>query len=366
MCCHLPLDPKLGGAKVYIENAKAYEGHGHQVKLLGVDDLGESFSHLPLEERIAKYPLKLKEFLEREGESYDVVEFEYLYFPFKKPANCKKSIFVARSVLLEYHLLDFYLPRQKGNYFLNFLKDLKQKYLLKKRCNAATETIKNADFVNVPNNLDKDRLLKEGVPPEKIIVSPYGSFNESKILNPNSNKKNLAYVATFDPRKGCYDLPKIINNIRDTHPDASLFLLGAKGRFQTSEQILSHFAKGDQEHTKVTLSFNSGELDQLLFDVGVGVFPSYLESFGFGLLEMTERGIPCVAYKIPGPSDLIPEYLQTERGDLESISKILKRLIEDPEFYKKAQVECLEISKQFDWKKTSLISIEKYEATLNE
>lgn len=357
MCCHLPLDPKLGGAKVYIENAKAYENHGHQVTLLGIDDLGEKFSHLPLEERLKRYPLKLREYLQENSSKFNIVEYEYLYHPFLKPISAEKTIFVARSVLLEFHLLDFKLPQINNLPPLSWMKALKQKYLLRRRLRQGVKTINYSDLVNVPNEKDKERLIIEGISEEKIIVSPYGSFYQPQVLNNHPDRNLLGYIASFDPRKGCLDLPKIL---RDSPPQTNLMLFGAKGRFQSQESILNTFDSKLRKRVRVSMSFESEMLDQILANCGIGIFPSYLESFGFGLLEFTQRGIPVIAYDVPGPSDLLPDYLLVERGDTLHLNELIKHLQTDDIFYQKARTECLEISKQYEWKTTSLPALKKY------
>lgn len=358
MCCHLPLDPKLGGAKVYLENAEAYEADGHQVTLLGIDEFGEKLSNQTLETRLEKFPNLLKNYLEREARNFDVVEYEYLYLPFPKPENAKKTTFVARSVLLEYHLLDFDLPKLKRNPFKGFLSDIKQRNLLKGRLDQAKKTLENADFINVPNQLDKKRLIKEGFKEEKIIVSPYGTFFEGKILNTDPMKDKVAYIASFDPRKGCLDLEKILKEVL-TFQDIELILFGAKGRFQKEEDIFSFFPKEIHKHLRVQMTFEGSQLDELLKDIGIGIFPSYLESFGFGLIEMTSRGIPVIAYDVPGPSDLVPKELLVERGDWKSLAqKVLK--LQHQEHYQEARNACLDYSKKFVWKNTIQPAIQKY------
>lgn len=358
MCCHLPLDPKLGGAKVYLENAEAYESSGHQVKLLGIDDFGEKLSNKTLEERLQLFPNLLRDYLDKEAHKYDVVEYEYLYLPFTKPENAKQTLFVARSVLLEYHLNDFELPKLKRNPLKGFLSDIKQNQLLKKRLEQGTKTLESADFINVPNEQDKERLIKEGFSKDKIIVSPYGTFGEGKVINQKPKKTNVAYIASFDPRKGCLDLSKILNQIL-TFQDIDLYLFGTKGRFQSKEEILSFFPKEAHNRLHIQMTFDGSNLDKLLENIGLGIFPSYLESFGFGLIELTSRGIPVIAYDVPGPSDLLPKEYLVSRGDWKGMAqKILK--LQHHDHYQEAKEKCFEHSKEFVWKKTVKPALEKY------
>lgn len=358
MCCHLPLDPKLGGAKVYIESAMAYEQKGHSVTLLGLNDFDETLINKPLEERLKKLPKLLIEKLHSIGHKYDIVEYEYLYLPYEKPKNCKKTKFVARSVLLEYHLLDFALPKIPKGFFKQKLSNLKQNYLLKKRLLLAFQTLRNSDLINVPNSLDKLRLEREGFNSDKIIVSPYGTFREPLILNQKPSLNKIAYIASFDPRKGCLDLPKILSKL-SSKTEVRLILLGTKGRFKNKNDIFSFFPKDIHTSLEVTMSFENENLDDLLKDIGIGIFPSYLESFGFGVIEMISRGIPVISYDVPGPSDILPRKCLVPPGDWNAlVTKVLKLINEKN--YTSVRQECLDKSKQFVWNTSVKNALEEY------
>ncbi|MCF8060832.1 MAG: glycosyltransferase family 4 protein [Bacteriovoracaceae bacterium] len=363
MCCHLPLDKKLGGAKVYIEAANSYKRLGHEVVLLGIDDLGQKVSHLPLNKRVRTFSLYLCDYLEKHAASFDVVEYEYLYLPMKRQRFSSKTLFVARSVLLEHHLLDFSLPEYRRSVFIDLLKKVKRYLLLKARLRRGNITLRAADLINVPNKLDKDRLILEGFSPEKIIVAPYGyeeHLKEPPLKGPVGGKFVMALIASFDPRKGSLDLPKIFERLMIVEKNIEFRLLGCKGRFSSEEDILNQFSKPVQKHLKVVMTFGPNELESLIEDVNVGIFPSYLESFGFGILELMKNKIPVVSYNVPGPSDLLPDSLLVQRGDWEGLSDKVLKLFRNGDFFSRSSETCFLHAKSFSWESSCYNAVEFY------
>ena len=59
------------------------------------------------------FPPFLKSYIESTNNDYDVIEFEYLYLPFKRHEVNTKSVLVARSVLLVHHFEKIQIPTFK-------------------------------------------------------------------------------------------------------------------------------------------------------------------------------------------------------------------------------------------------------------
>lgn len=337
LCCHLPLEASFGGAKVYIENAKSYEMLGANVLLVGLSEVfpeGMSFS---LEERINLYPNYLLKYLEKIKDSFDfdVIEYESLYFPIKRPDYLKDKIFVARSVLLEHHFLEKEMP-----YFKNFrsivgriLKGTKRRKDLLARININNTSMKLADYINVPNSDDKLALIKHGHESDKIIVSPYGIYNDrleelKKTKTYSKDQMIISFVGTFDPRKGAVEFPNIIKLIKKHHPQVIFRLIGTSALFPNEESIYDYFPDELRENLEVIPKFKPSELATLLEGSRLGVFPSHMESFGFGVLEMVAANIPVLAYDVPGPNKLLPKEFLVPAGDYERLAeKILEHLL---------------------------------------
>src|SRR5687767_10241559 len=100
-CCPYRIDPTLGGAKVYIEMSKAFEALGWDVTIISPDEIGHGIlSNLPEASKLKQYSVALNDYLIKHAKDYDVVEYEHLYLPFPRSNYPKKTLMVARSILL--------------------------------------------------------------------------------------------------------------------------------------------------------------------------------------------------------------------------------------------------------------------------
>jgi glycosyltransferase involved in cell wall biosynthesis len=376
MCCHLPLKLSLGGAKVYIEAAEFYRLDGHHVKLVGIDEIvGNDKPFMDQGWRVQYFPQILKEFLIREGSEYDVIEFESIYLPYLMKDHLK-SIIVARSILLDLHFKQITIPHFSGIRAIAglLLKSWNRKKELNKRIDMSLQSMAYADFINVPNPSDKAILIKHGIDSDKIIVQPYGifkdkfdQFNLIRANNLRTNKKKIiAFIGTFDNRKGAVEFPKIIKTILMTHPEVEFKLLGVLGMFPNAESI--HHYIGDEFKNRVHIHghYLPEELPQFLKDCSYGIFPSYLESFGFGVLEMMAMGLPVVGYDSPGINMLLLKELTVPAGNIKNLLIIFSKLINNDDFTKECIQKCLTRVEDFIYENQENLSIKNYQTKLLE
>lgn len=369
MCCHLPLTSTLGGAKVYLEAAECYRRAGHDVELVGIDGIvGKDRPVMSEPWRLENFPDSLKKYIEQRINQFDVVEFEVPYLPFeiKRP---KGKLLIARSVLLDLHLKEIKIPRFKGlKAILGFIfKSRKRNNQLNKKIEMILKAIQFADGINVPNPDDKEILLKFGIPEEKIIVQPYGIFESRKVTlqkahqyNSSNIKHKIAFVGTFDNRKGAVEFPEIIKQIVHKHPNIKFKFLGVFAMFTSEEMILNHLGNQYANNVEIIGKFNSDDLPSLLSDCTIGIFPSYLESFGFGALEMMAAGMPVIGYSCPGVRSLLPKENLVPRGDVKSLIHRLLKLIEDSGHYQNCKHQLKSSVDEFIYEKQINRAIETY------
>jgi len=353
MMCPYPLKRSLGGAKVYIENAENYRLLGHEVDLVGGDELTNVASgevHF-----IDVYGDALFNYIVENGEKYDVIEYEYLYLGRSRIDLPQKPLLVARAVLLELHLLKITIPKFKTlrSFLGTLLKGKKRKNLFDRKIKRALLSLSEADAITVANSLDKEALLENSIPEVKVVVAPYGISQERlEALKTKREKQDVfrvGFVGTFDPRKGAVEFPHLWSRVLKAVPTAKLKLMGTSSMFPNAEAVKSHFPLSLRESIEVVESFNADELPDLLRDCSCGVFPSHLESFGFGVLEMMAASLPVAAYDTPGPEMLLPRDWLAQRGDYNVLASTLISWAKEPDKLERAQGQALELSSKFDW-----------------
>jgi glycosyltransferase involved in cell wall biosynthesis len=369
LCCHLPLDIKLGGAKVYLEAARSYQELGHEVTIKGYTDIApQQFHEISEKDKILKFPQFLKSYIESTNNEFDIIEFEYLYLPFKRSDLSTESVLVARSVLLIHHFKTIEIPVFSGlkGILGKLLKGTSRRKEIDQRIKLANFVFSQVDLISVPNDKDKEVLVESGIDDSKIIISPYGIFKEKVSTQKIDNySKEIIFIGTFDNRKGAVEFPQIFSAIKKKYPEAKLKLLGTSSMFSDELSVLKFFPSNLQNSIKVVTKFDPNELNNHLKNADIGIFPSYIESFGFGALELMSRGIPVVSYDCPGPHSFIPKDLQCRTGDYSQMIKLAVNLLTDKDFKQNKAIQSLEIAKSFDWISSSRKALEKYKKMIS-
>lgn len=357
-----------GCTKNRVELAESLSKRGWEPSMVGKEILG-----IPAVQKYdpAIYSKALKEFLLKNYDEFDVVLLEYDTLPFERNLFNKNTLFVARPAILAFHQDFIKFPSDFKTNVFSFIKNTMNKYGGGKKdwktyLKRVEYCLHQADLIQVQNKKDYELLIKLGFPPYKIIIIPNGitaeRISDFKECTKDYEKNyKLAFVGTFDFRKGAMDFPFILKELKKKFPGLKLKLLGTKGLFQTKEQVLKFFPKKYHKDIEVIPGFKAEDLPQLLTDCHLGVFPSYLESFGFGALEMMCAGLPVVAYDSPGPCDFVPQDLQVPTGDRKALASKLLSLLENKTLLEEKALEAREkVVNQYCWDDITVLLEKQY------
>ncbi|WPP52904.1 glycosyltransferase family 4 protein [Catalinimonas niigatensis] len=337
-----------GFTKNRIELAEGLRKLGWETLLIDKQVLG-----IPSEERYhaSKYGLALKEYLIEHAYKYDVVLYEYDTLPFDRSLFSKSTLFVARPAILAYHFplikFRYNLKTKLSHWYRNFINTFKSNKGVNNSYERIDYCLSQSDLIQVQNQKDRDLLVTRGFSTDKIIIVPNGISTE-RIAKFNSSLRTyqepftVAFVGTFDFRKGAMDFPLLLRILKKRFPSIKLKLLGTRGMFYSSAQVLRFFPKKYHTDIEVVPKFDSEDLPNLLDSCHIGVFPSYLESFGFGALEMMCSGLPVIAYDVPGPSDFVLPELLAPIGDYATLSEKIILLLEHRELLEQKAVQVRE------------------------
>lgn len=196
----------------------------------------------------------------------------------------------------------------------------------------AFAAIGRADALAVQNSGDDACLQQHGVDPASIIVEPSGlteaEFQQlSDLPSGEDGRPLMAFVGTFDYRKGCLDLAWLAPRLARRFPALQFRFIGTNGLIQGERSVRAFFPHWLQSRLQVVPSFPSGSLPHQLMGVTLGVFPSYLEGFGIAVIEQLAAGIPVVAYNSPGPADILPADWLVPRGHRVALLERLTALL---------------------------------------
>jgi glycosyltransferase involved in cell wall biosynthesis len=365
LCSPIVPAKELGASKVLIELMEELQELGWVCKLLSPTEICPDILSYTGVKYQQIYSESLKNYLRQYAGEYNVVDYDHIYLPYLRDEFSNSTLFVARSVLLVHHYetLPIPIPNNLRGKIGNLIKGASRKAMFEGWIKNARVTIREADIVNVSNNDDQAELVRCGVPAEKICVIPYGLSRNRRLLFDSISsappvQPTVAFVGTFDPRKGSNDFPKIVQYVLQAIPNVKFRLLG--GRYKTEKEVLGHFNQRLRDKIEVISNFAPEELPTLLAGCSVGIFPSYLEGFGFGVLEMLAASIPVIAYDAPGPPMMLPPEYLVPRGDIKGMSDKVISLLDNQEKLSIARVWAKQQSQQFSWQHIAQTTSETY------
>lgn len=367
----VPYSKKLGATKNRIELAESLQKLGWEAFLIGYDELGLDNKKMDA----LVYSEALKNYLIRQAHLYDVVLYEYDTLPFDRKQFSPTTLFIARPALLHFDYEKIGIPlnikAKLAGFYQLLLKLLGDKKYFNKeeRNNRRIKSLKECDIIQVQNQSDLQSLVRKGFKKEKIIVVPNGISEEriklfESVEHSYATPFTIAFVGTFDFRKGAMDFPHILSTVIKEFPNCKFKFLGTKGLFTTEQQVMSFFPKRLRSNISVMPVFEPKDLPSLLTDCQVGVFPSYFESFGFGALEMMAAGLPVVAYNASGPADFIIKELLVPVGDKKQLVQKVLNLLHDPVLLESKSKEARIISREYNWNRVALEASTTYKLKL--
>ena len=341
---------------MYIEAAEGFRRAGWDVTTVGPPEIERAGSG-------GVGPAALRDYL-RAG-TFDVAEVEHHQLPFPRSDLPARTLIVARSVLMAHSVLAARLPavptlRGWARWALG---DWRHADVRDAVCRADV-TLATADLINVANTDDRDTLIRFGHDPDRVVVFPYGLFPERRAafappIDP-LNSPVVAFVGTFDTRKGMVEFHRIVAAVLRTHPAARFRLIGTAGLVRTVEGVLRFFPRSQRSHIDIIPKFEPADLPALLEGCSAGLFPSRVEGFGYGVLEMLAAGIPVFAYRVPGPPMMLPEEYLVTRGDGTALGTRVAALLADPEALWAARRWAYARAGDFDWENITRRTAERY------
>jgi glycosyltransferase involved in cell wall biosynthesis len=365
-CSPTKLDRTLGAPKVIIELAEGLRLLGAECNLIGPSDVVPGL--FDGRHDAARYASALRTYLHSHAAEYDVVDYDHEYLPYHRSEFPKDTLMVARSVLLHYHFAEirFPLPRRPHEVAARLVRRVLSAKTDRENRDRANRTGLQADHFLTLNTHDRQTLIRHGYDPSKVTVVGLGFHPErfaefSRFSTEMPQMTRVAFVGTFDYRKGCLDLPRIAGGIFSKHPAAELHLLGTAGLFQNKGEVLAHFPESMRDRVKVVPKFDPATLPELLGACSVGIFPSYIEGFGFGVLEMLAAGCPVIAYDAPGPPDVLPASALVPRGAAGAMAAAVSALLADPKKLSVERKAARRRASQFTWASAAKKTLRVYQ-----
>ncbi len=197
-----------------------------------------------------------------------------------------------------------------------FALNTKSKYLL----DFEQYELLEANAIVVASSFSKKTLIENCVEQNKIFLNPYGVdiIKISPILKKQSEKIKYLFIGLVDARKGIPFLLEVWKKINSSN--STLTLIGP-----ISEQARGLILRASPDIIILgKLPFD--ELNKVLPQYDVLIFPSYFEGFGLVILEAMAAGLPIITTYSTCGSDIITsqEGFLINAGNIEQLQSALE------------------------------------------
>ncbi len=214
-----------------------------------------------------------------------------------------------------------------------------------------------ADRIVAISQATKEDLVRLfGIHEKKIHVVRCGFKNicalpESPLAIP---KIFFLFVGAFKKRKNVMGVARAYALMRSSHPDAHLLFAGrAEGTY--ADCVRSYIARNSMESSVHFLGHVSdAELSFLYKKALALVFPSFLEGFGFPVLEAMACGVPVIASRTSSLPELAGgAALFADPHDPQDIAAAMERISQSPSLRDELVRKGYERIRLFSWEKSA-------------
>lgn len=227
---------------------------------------------------------------------------------------------------------------------------------------------KRADAVVAVSKYEK-RFLEEkfGLNEDRVVYIPNG-IDEEKFrgLTRKRRSKAVLYVGRLEKYKGVHHLIRTFLKVKAIVPDSRLLIVGTGPYKRRLLSLAEHLGVKDVFFLE---NIPKKELMDLYQSSGVFVMPSKYEAFCIALVEAMACGLPVVATRVGGLSELVRHgengFSMDHPPAEEELAELITLLLEDEELSMKMGLNAKSyVVKRFSWNRTARQLLKLYKKVL--
>jgi glycosyltransferase involved in cell wall biosynthesis len=375
MVLHMPWDRNLGGPRVQIDLADEFRSSGHIVEKFDIlDAFRNRRGKLTRLLTPRAFAVRARDYVRRNADRFDVVDAHHGNLPYSKRELDFSGLLVARTA----GFFPFY--RDFERYAKMRWPDRARGKLLARPLRAwegfriaptYRRSLQTADLVFLQNAEEYQYVSDVWNLGRKCVVLPGGLSDERAEALAAARRgtraaPEVAFAGYWSLRKGSADWAAIIGRTRAQLPATRFSFLGTAF---TAEHVFHDLGLNSREGVRVIPSYDSSELPAHLSAGTVGAFPSYIEGFPTGVLEMLAAGLPTVAYDVPGPREMLKRLdssLLVPAGEAVALADRVVELLNSSENeLAELSRRCIAIAGQFRLRTIAAKTLDEYRRRLD-
>ena len=368
MVMNMPWLRELGAAQPQMALADEWRASGVEVEHLDFQTafplLSRTRHHyvLPLQDWFSDRACR---FVRREGHRFDIVDAQQGNIPLPRSALGYSGLLVARSVGMDAPYAEFNQklrerrpPAQGLARWKNLARAMLMRSVRTGPLPMVARSFAAADLINVPIPDEREWVRRHYRLDTPCLVQPFGltparrrAMAEAAASDAvRASAPTVAFVGSWDGRKGSLEWPEIVRRVRAEVPDARFRFLGC---IQSRENVCRDLGVSvATEFIEVVPRFPAEELPVRLADATLGAFPSHLEGFGIAVIEMMAARLPVVAFAAPGPATTLAPFakdLLTPLADAGAFAARIVALLRDEPSRAALGAACQRVAERYDW-----------------
>lgn len=176
---------------------------------------------------------------------------------------------------------------------------------------------------------------------------------------------HVAYQVSFNSRKGHNQLLEALKLVRDGGIDAEVVFVGMN--YNNGYEKLTEYAKvlGVHKYIRFAGFLNHHDIRDLMIQSSLAVLPTKAEGLPRVIIEAMSTGLPCISTNVSGNPELLSSKYLINYSDVNTLSKLIKKLLTSPEEYKETSAINFTNSKKYEAAYLRSKRIEFYTALKN-
>ena len=289
----------------------------------------------------------LQEFIEKLNENYDLKSFDLIH------AHYWLSGLVAKHISNEFNIPFVFTAHSLGVFLDGYNKE---------RVDCEKLIMTSSNYITASSNFEQN-LISESYQIDKNKIKKITPGIDRSLFAPDlsANRKNIFLsIGRIQQQKGQHDTIDFLNNFRKVENDFVCYFIGGPSGNSGKEYLVELKEQvvelNLETHVKFLENLPQTKIKELLNESKLLIHTSQFETFGLVAIEANSMGVPVLSTNSGSFPEIIFSgvngYLADNLVD-GNVNNYVRDLLRDNKTFEEAMFNCIEKSKNYDWKITA-------------